>query len=151
MKGLIYIAITLATLVVSVDASAQSRAYAKFDSNGATIGLFNLTEDNESCRDRPVLIGTATNVFSSKRGKEVRYTFLFDTGYKRRVIGFALDVDAIPTSVVRDLLTDKRRLSIGMCRLDGRWFALEITRAGVAVLPRPVETDLSPSSEPDHK
>jgi hypothetical protein len=130
MKGFKYITPSLAALFLTLTGSGQSRAYAKFDQKGETIGLFNLTESDRMCDERHVASGTVKNVRSVKRGLEIDFGFLLEMRDRRRFISFTIKYDAIREADIENLLINRRRfkVSVEACQQGGRWIAEKITR-----------------------
>lgn len=131
MKALRYITTSLAALILTFTGTAQSRAYAKFDANGEIIGLFNLANGRESCRESQTLEGTTRNVKFEIRNIDIVFTFMLVSSDGRRTIGFSLRSDAIPRSDIEALLSEKRPLHVNVeaCKNGGRLVVREITRA----------------------
>jgi hypothetical protein len=108
----------------------QSRAYAKFGSNGETVGLYNLMSQSNACGDRKVFEGGVSNFNSWRHGMEIDYRFAIDVGGGQRLFEFTLGVDDISRADIRDLISRSRRVRIRACRSRGRyWAAEEVTRA----------------------
>jgi hypothetical protein len=129
MNALRYITSSLVALILAVTGTAQSRAYAKFDSNGRIIGLFNLA-NVESCREVQTVTGTVRNVRSQHRQEDIVFSFTLVSTDRSWVVGFSLKADAIARGDIDALLIDKRhlRVSVRACRSGSRWLANEITR-----------------------
>ncbi len=150
MKGLKYIAAFMAALLLTITVAAQSRAYAKFNSAGETIALFNLTESADGCRERQVMTGMVKNVISVKRRVDITFSFLLDTGDNRRVIVFTLERDAIPSADIQSLISSKRQVTVDTCRRGGRWVAFEIARVRTGNLSSVADREPITAFEPDH-
>ena len=129
MDALRYITSSLVALVLAATGTGQSRAYAKFDSNGRIIGLFNLA-NGEVCREVQTVTGTTRNVRFQLRQEEVAFSFTLVSSDRSWIVGFSLKSDAISRGDVEALLIDKRhlRVSVRACRSGGRWVANDITR-----------------------
>lgn len=129
MKGLRYITSSFAALILALTGAAQSRAYAKFDSNGDIIGLFNLA-NGEACRELQTITGTVRDVKSELRNTDIVFTFTLVSKDRRRTVGFSLKNDAIPKADIENLLRDKRyvRVNVETCQIGRRLIAEEITR-----------------------
>jgi hypothetical protein len=130
MRELRYITSSLIALLLTFTDAAQSRAYAKFDNNGVIIGLFNLANVDDSCRDTQTIAGTTRNLKVELRDPDIAFSFTLVSGGRSRTIGFSLKKDAIPRSDIENLLTNKGRfrLNVSACHNGNRWIAKEITR-----------------------
>lgn len=117
-------------MVLAFSGVAQSSAYAKFDSNGEIIGLFNLSGKDASCSDAQRLSGTVRNVKAELREPDVDFSFLLVTGRRRLFVGFTMKNDIVPRTDIEKLLLSngKGKVSVYACLIGGRWTAREITR-----------------------
>ena len=120
----------LFALLLPAALSAQSRAYAKFGSNGETVGLYNLTERSTACGERRVFEGVVSNVNSWKQRSEIHYRFAIALGAGQRSFEFTLSVDEISPADIGNLISRRRRVRVRGCGDKARyWAAEEITRA----------------------
>ena len=106
----------------------QSRAYAKFDSRGNTIGLYNLMRERTGCRSWQGFGGTIRRMWSEPLDSKISYQFTLDLGRRRLLIGFVLAQDELSRSVIEDIVNSDSRVSVRACDGGGRWYAEEITR-----------------------
>lgn len=111
---------------------SQSRAYAKFGSDGETIGLFNLIKNATRCGSWQVFTGTITSVRSEKRNEEFDYRFTLKTAGKLRLFTFSLGADEIPRADIASLVAKKRGIKVRACERKNRWFVDEIVRTETA-------------------
>jgi hypothetical protein len=123
-------ALTFLLLATSLSAAvyAQSRAYAKYGSDGATIGVFNLIKTPVACTSWQVITGTIKSVRSQKQNKEVTYRVILRTPNRLRFFSFSLGVDDIPRSDIADLITKTRDVKLRACETTRSLLAEEITR-----------------------
>jgi hypothetical protein len=130
MKGLEYIKISLAALVLAFSGVAQSGAYAKFDNSGELIGLFNLSGKDASCSDAHRLSGTVRNIKAGVREQDIDFSFLLVSGGRRLFVGFSLRNGIVPRTDIEKLLLSngKGKIAVSACLIGGRWTAKEITR-----------------------
>ena len=127
MNGLRHIVLIFAVLL-SLSSSAQDRPYAKFDNNGDTIGLFNLSGKRSDCRDRRSMTGTARNLRFDEHNEDLEVSLVFDIGVSRRFVGFTIGRKAIPKADIENLLGRQNHLRATACLSGGRWVAEEITK-----------------------
>jgi len=120
----------LTALFVAFTASAQSRAYAKYDSRGVVIGLFNLSKGEARCPGAQIITGSIRSFRSEIRNSDIDVDFTLVSNDHRRLISFFLKSDAIPRSDIEGLLTNGQRfrVNVTVCRDRDRWIAQEITR-----------------------
>jgi len=123
-----YITLVLTSLLISFSSSGQSHPYAKFDSGGQIIGLFNLSEKRSGCRDRRSMNGSVRSFRIVDRDDDTVVSFTFDSGGSRRFVTFTLLRDAIPRPEIENLLSTENRSRVTACLNDGRWIAEEITK-----------------------
>jgi len=128
MNKLRYIPLILTSLIISFSSSGQSRLYAKFDSGGQIIGLFNLSEKRSDCRDRRSMTGSARSLMFDEHDDDILVSFVFDTGNSRRFVGFTIGRKAIPRADVENLLSSQNRPRVKACLTGGRWIAEEVTK-----------------------
>ena len=110
---------------------AQGNAYAKFDSKGATIGLYNLLADPTGCENSQAFTGTITKVDYEVGESAYSYSFtLAAAGGKRLNINLIVEDDDILQPDVEDLITKNRRVRVRarQCGSGGLWTAEEIKR-----------------------
>ena len=128
MNREIFLRSVLIALLLPAAFAAQSRAYAKFGSEGETVGLYNLSE--ESCDEPKVFEGAVSSVNSWKGRTDIRLRFAIEAHGGQRSFEFTLGMDEISQSDVRGLISRTQRVRIRACRHSGRyWTAQEVTRA----------------------
>jgi len=118
----------LTSLLISFSSSGQSHPYAKFDSGGQIIGLFNLSEKRSGCRDRRSMTGSVRSLRFEEHEEDVSVNFVFDSSGSRRFVGFTIGRKAIPRADVESLLSSQNRPRVTACLTGGRWIAEEITK-----------------------
>src|SRR5262245_6180114 len=115
--------IVMLLIVILILAEAdrpQSRAYAKFDSRGNTIGLYNLMRERGGCRSWQAFGGTIGRTWSDAQDSKISYQFTLDLGRRRLLIGFLLEQDELSRSVIDDIVTsDGRRVKVRACNGGG--------------------------------
>jgi hypothetical protein len=109
---------------------SQSNAYAKFDSKGSTIGLYNLLPDATGCEDSRIISGAITKVSHDIGDSSYSYTFVLNSGGKRSTINLIISDGEILQPAVEDILTKNRRVHVRarQCGSGGFWTAEEIRR-----------------------
>ena len=122
-----YINLVLAVVLFSLSSAGQSRPYAKFDSSGEIIGLFNLSEKRSDCRERRSMTGSVRSLRFDEHDTDVAVSIIFDTGGRRRFIEFMMQREAIPKADVESLLANKGA-RVTACLNSGKWLAEEITK-----------------------
>ena len=123
-----YINLVLAVVLFSLSSAGQSRPYAKFDSGGEIIGLFNLSEKRSDCRERRSMTGSVRSLRFDEHDTDVSVSFIFDIGDKRRFVAFTMQREAIPKTDVENLLETKNTSRVTACLKSGKWLAEEITK-----------------------
>jgi hypothetical protein len=125
-----YLCLLFFSLCISSNAVyAQSPAYAKFDSNSSTIGLYNLLADTTGCETSRVFSGTIKKVSREVEGSASTYSFTVDSNPKLQ-LHFIVLADEIPQKAVEDLVAKNRRVRVRAraCGSGGIWTAEEIRR-----------------------
>lgn len=128
MNRLRYISLIFSSLIISFSSPGQSHPYAKFDSGGQIIGLFNLSEKRSDCRDRQSTTGSTRSLKFDEHDEDMIVSFVFDTGNARRFVGFTIGRKAIPRADVESLLSSRNKPRVTACLTGGRWIAEEITK-----------------------
>lgn len=128
MNRLRYISLIFSSLIISFSSSGQSHPYAKFDSGGHIIGLFNLSEKRSDCRERRSITGSARSLRFDEHDEDLLISFVLDSGNSRRFVGFTIGRKAIPRADVENLLGSQNRPRVTACLAGGHWIAEEITK-----------------------
>ena len=117
-------------LVSGTSAAGQSKAYAKFDAKGSTIGLYNLLAEANGCEEGRVISGTITKVTFDVGEFSYNYTFTIDANGKRRAINIRIGNGEILRPDVADIIAPRRRVRIRARRCGNPevWTAEEIRR-----------------------
>ena len=122
-----YVTLFLAAGLLSLSSPGQSRPYAKFNSSGEIIGLFNLSEKRSDCRERRSMTGSVRSLRFDDHETDVAVSFIFDIGGRRRFVEFTIGREAIPKADVESLLANKSA-RVTACLNSGKWLAEEITK-----------------------
>lgn len=110
---------------------AQGNAYAKFNSGGETIGLYNLLSDPTGCESSRLLSGSITKVSYEIGASSYSYSFTLNPGGgKRFSINLIVTDEEILQPDVEDIITKNRRVRVRarQCGSGGIWTAEEIRR-----------------------
>ncbi|MFL6466961.1 MAG: hypothetical protein ACJ72Z_03290 [Pyrinomonadaceae bacterium] len=128
MNGLRYKTLVLSLLLLSWSSAGQTHPYAKFNSRGEIIGLFDLSEKRSDCRERRTMSGSARSLAFDEHENDVTVNFTLDSGGSRRFVTFEIDREAFPRADIESLLANKNTSRITACLNSGKWIAEEITR-----------------------
>jgi hypothetical protein len=122
--------VILCIWLVSASAAGQSKAYAKFNSKGSTVGLYNLLPEPNGCEEGRVISGTITRVTFDVAESSYSYTFTVDTNGKSRTISIRIGNREILRPDVEDIIAPRRRVRIRArpCGNAAVWAAEEIRR-----------------------
>jgi hypothetical protein len=126
-----YQSMWLSVFLLAVNAKAvysQSPAYAKFDSKGSTIGLYNPLPDTTGCEASRTFSGRITRGRREAGDSLKAYNPTLDTGPRRQFhFGIAAEISL---AEVEDLIAKNRQVQVrgGLCGSAGIWTAEEIKR-----------------------
>ena len=127
MKRLATVSFLLITAAAPV--FAQS-AYAKFDSKGRTIGLYNLLADTTGCEPSQVFSGVIGKVTYDVRQSTYTYTFVLNAKPKRVTLNLIATDDEILQPDVEDIILKNVRVRVRarQCGSGAIWSAEEVRR-----------------------
>ncbi len=118
------------SLISAATAMAQNKAYAKFNAEGSTIGLYDLLPHDSECSEIRIVSGTIRKVMLDVGETSYSYTFTIDLGGKSQKIGVEIQNGDILRPDVEDIIVPKRRVRV-LVRQCGRgeiWLAQEVRR-----------------------
>ena len=117
-------------LVSASAAAGQSKAYAKFNAKGSTVGLYNLLPEPRGCEEGRVISGTITKVTYDVGESSYSYTFTIEANGKRHAINIRIGNGEILRPDVEDIIVPRRRVRIRArpCGSAEVWAAEEIRR-----------------------
>jgi hypothetical protein len=117
--------------LVSVSAAAgQSKAYAKFNDKGSTVGLYNLLAETGGCEEGRVISGMITKVTFDVGESSYSYTFTIEANGRRRAINIRICNGEILRPDVENIIVPRRwvRILARRCENAEVWAAEEIRR-----------------------
>lgn len=109
---------------------SQSNSYAKFDSRGRTIGLYNLLATTTGCENSRVFNGVIAKVTYEVNHHTYAYTFKLNAGGRNLIINLVLSDDEVLQPDVEDIIRKGVRVRVAarQCGSGGVWTAEEIRR-----------------------
>jgi hypothetical protein len=125
-----HLATGLLLIVVAAPPVFAQSAYAKFDSKGRTIGLYNLLADTTACEPSTVFSGVIGKVTYDVRQPTYIYTFVLNAKPKRVTLNLiATDGDILQPDVEDIILKNARvRVRARQCGSGAIWSAEEVRR-----------------------
>ena len=108
----------------------SQRSYAKFDSKGRTIGLYNLLADTTGCEPSQVFSGVIGKVTYEIRQPAYTYTFVLNAKPKRVTLNLTTTDDEILQPDVEDIILKNVRVRVRarQCGSGAIWTAEEVRR-----------------------
>ena len=117
-------------LIPASVALAQSKAYAKFDGKGSTIGLYNLLAETNGCEEGRVILGMISKVTFEVNEAAYSYTFTVNGGGRIRTVKVRIENGEILRPDLERLVAPRRRVRVVArpCGNGEVWAAEEIRR-----------------------
>jgi hypothetical protein len=121
--------VLLSLLIAATPVGAQS-AYAKFDSKGRTIGLYNLLADATGCEPSQVFSGVIGKVAYDVRQPAYTYTFVLNAKARRVTLNLITIDDEILQPDVADIILKNVRVRVRarQCGSGTIWSTEEVRR-----------------------
>ena len=129
-KSVKHLATGLLWLIIAATPVAAQSAYAKFDSKGRTIGLYNLLADTTGCQPSQIFSGVIGKVTYDVRQPVYTYTFVLNAKPKRVTLNLIANDDEILQPDVEDIILKNARVRVRarQCGSGAIWSAEEVRR-----------------------
>ena len=120
----------LLLLIATATPVLSQSAYAKFDSKGRTIGLYNLLADTTGCEPTQVFTGVIGKVTYVVQQPTYTYTFVVNAKPKRVTLNLIANDDEILQPDVEDIILKNVRVRVRarQCGSAAIWSAEEVRR-----------------------